>query len=62
MAQGQGQSPVFKNMGGGIIGGLLPSTNALSLTEDVKVYALIKSHKLLYPETQLVGLIYNFTV
>ncbi len=62
MAQGQGVSPVFKSMGGGVLGGLLGSTNALSLTEDVKVYALISSHVLLYTEQQLIGLINNFSV
>ncbi len=61
MAQGQGVSPVFKSMGS-VLGGLMGSTNALSLIEDVKVYALISSHVLLYTEQQLIGLINNFSV
>jgi hypothetical protein len=62
MAQGKGKSPVFKSMSAGVLGGLMPSTNALSLVEDVKLYSLIKSHSLLYTEQQLIGLTYNFSL
>ncbi len=59
MAQGKGKSPVFKSMSAGVLGGIMGSTNGLALSEDIKVFALIRSHKLLYTEQQLIGIINN---